>query len=288
MATGSTSINVSEEGLTVLYEPQSKPPAADLIFVHGLQGHPQKTWQFGPDTVEQDKKRHRFFLRNPKNDTPSTENASQVAVFWPRDILPLDQFKARTLTYGYDSRVSHFFNGPANQLNISQQGEALLNSVAGERVRSKAHGRRIIFIAHSLGGLLVKEALIEAKKQHHNASKMDVYAATEATVFFGTPHLGSDDAKWGLIVQSIASSMFDTNDKILQSLQVDSELLDRLARDFQDILDTGKLRVCSLQEAAGKAGLPIFNGKESTSLYLVEASCCVFTRRSMSYVVAYF
>ena len=33
--------------LTVLYDPptDSHPVIADVIFVHGLQGHPQKTWQ---------------------------------------------------------------------------------------------------------------------------------------------------------------------------------------------------------------------------------------------------
>jgi len=51
---------------------------------------------------------------------------------------------------------------------------------------------------------------------------------------------------------------------MLRGLKPESEKLDNLARDFQDILDTGKLKVCSLQESLGKTGLPIFNGKVST------------------------
>ena len=241
-----SSAEVPEYGLTVLYQPEGRNPSADIIFVHGLQGHPQRTWQ------------------------SSKDSCSPRAIYWPRDLLSHDRGDARILTYGYDSRISHFFTGPANQMNISQHGEALLNSVAGERLRSKLQGRPIIFVAHSLGGLLVKEALIESKKQQYNPGKTDIYASTQAIVFFGTPHMGSNDVKWGLLVQRIASVAFNTNGKILRGLGVDSELLDRLARDFQDVLDSGKLRVCSFQEAVGKAGLPIFNGKVSlTALFSV-------------------
>lgn len=38
-------------------------------------------------------------------------------------------------------------------------------------------------------------------------------------------------------------------------------MLDKLTRDFRDILDEGKLWISSLLESAGKTGLPIFNGK---------------------------
>jgi hypothetical protein len=85
--------------------------------------------------------------------------------------------------------------------------------------------------------------------------------STQGIVFFGTPHKGSNDAKWGLILRSIASAAFATNDKIIRALEPDSELLDKLARDFQDIIDEGKIKICSLLESEGKTGLPIFNGK---------------------------
>jgi hypothetical protein len=107
----------------------------------------------------------------------------------------------------------------------------------------------------------VKEALVESRKQGQDSSKMDVCKSTQAIIFFGTPHKGSNDAKWGLILKAIASAAFDTNDKVLRALEPDSELLDKLARDFQDIVDEGKLKICSLLESAGKTGLPIFNGK---------------------------
>jgi len=196
-----------------------------------------------------------------KRTREDLENCCSDGLFWPRDLLPHDYKNVRILTYGYDSHVSHYFKGPTNKLNLSQLGQALLNRVVGERLRSKVSGRPIIFVAHSLGGLLVKETLVESKKQGAASNKIDVYKSTRGVVFFGTPHKGSNDAKWGQLLRSIASAAFDTNDKIIRALEPDSELLDKLARDFQDILDEEKLKICSLLESAGKTGLPVFNGK---------------------------
>ncbi|CZR69344.1 uncharacterized protein PAC_19244 [Phialocephala subalpina] len=253
-----TRVQVRDNDITVLYTPSAEagPIVADIIFVHGLQGHPRKTWQAHADAATG---KLSFFGLGKRKRGESGEASD--AIFWPADLLPDDYTNLRILTYGYDSHVSHYFKGPANKLNLSQLGEGLLNRVVGERRRSKASGRAIVFVAHSLGGLLVKEALVESKKHGPDSPKIDVYKSTQGVVFFGTPHKGSNDAKWGLLLRSIASAAFDTNDKIIRTLEPDSELLDKLARDFQDIADEGKLKVCSLLESAGKTGLPIFNSK---------------------------
>ena len=249
-----SSVTVQEHGLSLLHEPQKGPILADVIFVHGLQGHPRKTWQFPPRVDVSPKPAQN---RGPsgifgfwKTSEPEPEFGKPASVFWPKDLLPADQNDIRILTYGYDSHVSRFFKGPANKLNLSQHGEALLNRVDGERQRSNSAGRPIVFVAHSLGGLLVKEALVEAQKHEHDSSKLDVYNSTRAIIFFGTPH-----------------KAFDTNETILRTLEPDDERLDKLARDFQDILHSGKLRIGSLIESAGKTGLPVFNGKVCVIAY---------------------
>jgi hypothetical protein len=257
-------VKVQEDGLTLLHEPSKIPILADVIFVHGLQGHPRKTWQVpagvegSPELTQKRSRFSRLFGSKCQLETDSQEPAS---TFWPEDLLPADRKDVRILTYGYDSRVTHYFKGPANKLNLSQHGEALLNRVAGERQRSGCAGRPIIFVAHSLGGLLVKEALVEARKQAHHTGKLDVFNSTQAIIFFGTPHSGSNDAQWGLLLSTIVSAAFDTNKTILRTLDPDDERLDKLARDFQDILDGGKLRIGSLIESAGITGLPVFKGK---------------------------
>jgi hypothetical protein len=248
------SAKVHTYDLSLLYCPENPEDIlADVIFVHGLQGHPKKTWEHTDATT---RGAFRGLLQ-------SRQQSNGQSVFWPGDLLPTDQRNVRIFTYGYDSHVSRYFKGPANKLGISHHGEALLNRVVGERERSKCYRRPIVFVAHSLGGLLVKEALIEARKQDRHPGKLDVGDSTRAIIFFGTPHQGSGDAKWGLILSTIASVAFDTNKRILRSLDPDSDKLDSLSRDFQDILERERIRVCNFQESAGKTGLPVFNGKAS-------------------------
>jgi hypothetical protein len=77
------------------------------------------------------------------------------SVYWPADILPRDFEEARVLTYGYDSHVSRFFKGAANQNNISAHGRSLLNTL--ELHRRADPQRPLIFMVHSLGGIILKE-----------------------------------------------------------------------------------------------------------------------------------
>lgn len=58
----------------------------------------------------------------------------------------------RILTYGYESHISKFFNGPANQNNISAHGRSLLNAL--ELYRRDDPKRPLLFIVHSLGGII--------------------------------------------------------------------------------------------------------------------------------------
>ncbi|MCJ1400344.1 hypothetical protein MMC11_003549 [Xylographa trunciseda] len=253
-------VPVHERDITLLYRPDGGAIIADLIFVHGLQGHPRRTWQY-PKTGDRPQKGVLKKVAGVLRGKSPIQGPTQPTVFWPADFLPEDFRNVRILTYGYDSQVSHYFSGPANRLNLSQHGEALLNRVSGERENSHSTGRPIIFIAHSLGGLLVKESLIESQKQRHNPAKLDIFRSTKAIVFFGTPHKGSLDASWGKLLASIVSVAANVNKTLLQSLDPDSEKLNNLAKDFQDMLDSGNLKVCSLLESSGKIGLPVFNGK---------------------------
>lgn len=82
-----------------------------------------------------------------------SSNYQKSQVFWPEDLLPKDFPDARVLTFGYDSNVSQWFRGPANKNTLSEHAHDLLSAISGCR---PLH-RPIIFIAHSLGGILVKE-----------------------------------------------------------------------------------------------------------------------------------
>ena len=119
-------------------------------------------------------------------------------------------------------------------------------------------------------GLLVKQALIEARKQVHDPSAQNTYNNTYAIIFFGTPHRGSNIAYWGRLLSGVAqATQMDTHDGILIDLdpKSNSSKSRELNLDFDDILcDNQKarqLRVFSFQEAQGMTGVNLLGGKVS-------------------------
>ncbi|KAH6712777.1 hypothetical protein BKA61DRAFT_483921, partial [Leptodontidium sp. MPI-SDFR-AT-0119] len=212
-----------------------------IVFVHGLQGHPRKTWSCetnNPTRVPKGPKEpsggsHHLKIRklfSRKHSGSSQENReSQLGeVFWPLDLLPDDCPNARILTFGYDSKVTNFFAGPASQSNIIAHARDLLHQL--KRVRLQCPGRSIIFVAHSLGGIIVKCALCRAAD---DPALTDIYKSTRAIFFLGTPHRGSGKASIGEIARRIASaSGLDTSDQNLRALKVNSIELEMIHESF--------------------------------------------------------
>lgn len=155
--------------------------------VHGLKVHPYKTWRYTPSSKTADKQpppthqqssksqppkrlqlRHSIlsWMKEPSTkqstDSESTlsvaENVmdpsvSGTSVFWPADLLPEVCENARSLTFGYDTKVTKYTSGPTNMNTILSHGKDFLFSLG----RHVFPGRPLIFIAHSLGGILIKE-----------------------------------------------------------------------------------------------------------------------------------
>lgn len=73
---------------------------------------------------------------------------------WLRDFIPTDLPHARILTYGYDTTLA----GSKSNARISDYAKEFLATVIDARRGDP--NRPIIFIGHSLGGLLIKEVRI--------------------------------------------------------------------------------------------------------------------------------
>lgn len=181
---GTFADEIREEGFTQIYSGPERPQV-DIVIVHGLQGHPVKTWTHKAkskttkhanatpaksDTTEHAKAPPRSFFgirHKPKQKDGSASNPTLGAqakgdiekeTYWPRDLLPKDFPNARVLAYGYDSHVSHFFRDTASQNNIITLGRDLLHNLVAYRVDEPT--RPLFFVCHSLGGLVVKEASV--------------------------------------------------------------------------------------------------------------------------------
>ncbi|KAI4924481.1 hypothetical protein J4E85_007596 [Alternaria conjuncta] len=263
---GPAPVTISIYGLTELTQGDAVREF-DIVFVHGLQGHPESTWTFSEGTSNQTPakppSKGSFFRRSVK--ATATEPAADLpgappppGTFWPRDFLLEDFPKARIFTYGYDSSVSHFFAGPANSDNILDRGRDLLERLVTQR--EKVRGRPIIFVAHSLGGLVVKSALrLSALAEDGAKDHEDILASTVGILFFGTPHRGSLWVSTGKIISRFAKAMgFSTSNVDLDLLRPNDAMLQILRDDFRRQLDNQKLlHVTSFQESKGYKG---FNG----------------------------
>lgn len=77
---------------------------------------------------------------------------------WPRDLLPEDIPRARIITFGYDADVASFGLSVAGSNRLRDHGNNLASDVATFREKTDTPTKRpIIFVAHSLGGLVVEQ-----------------------------------------------------------------------------------------------------------------------------------
>ncbi|KAI0466857.1 hypothetical protein F4859DRAFT_518693 [Xylaria cf. heliscus] len=246
---------------------QARLPKVNIIFLHGLRGHPRTTWedrQVEADerTIEVPNSRHRFkaifrpryIVSNSRNGGKGgIENIGEPSVehkvFWPRDYLLEDVPEAEVWTYGYNADVIRDLFRANNQNSVSQHGRDLAVKLERE-IKNQAP---IIFVAHSLGGVVVKDAIRRSEL---------CQSRTKLVVFLGTPHRGSSYAGWGVIASNLASLAFhDANKKIVQALEVNSEVLDNIQDEFLRIAHRAGIKVHSFQEARAISGVKGLHGK---------------------------
>ncbi|KAH6880373.1 hypothetical protein B0T10DRAFT_392290, partial [Thelonectria olida] len=163
---------------------------------------------------------------------------------WLRDFLPHQIPRCRILTYGYESlrKLSSSITGINDiaadlleRLNAERTSEqasiACLRTTATDLQQEKT--RPIIFICHSLGGIIFKKALVIANEQlpfySHLLSKV------HSVVFMGTPHRGTGVAFWGdfLARASFAADLgLMGNPRLLSDLRKNSPILADISQQF--------------------------------------------------------
>jgi pimeloyl-ACP methyl ester carboxylesterase len=190
------------DGVKVLYN--CTDASVDICFVHGLTGNREDTW---------------------------TANGERTS--WPEALLPSRLQKARILTYGYDAYVLRKTVASSNRL--IDHSTNLLNDLAAERASNDALSRPIIFVAHSLGGLVCKHALLLSRNKAE-AHLKSISIHTKGIMFLGTPHSGSWMADWAKIPASALGFMKSTNKSLLKILETDDQLLESIQVDFLSML----------------------------------------------------
>ena len=114
---------------------------------------------------------------------PSDDDSGQDHDFyWPQDLLPVDCPTARIMIWGYDSVVTRGYPVASSQNSIFDHAKNLLYALVHERTT----GRPLIFVAHSLGGIITKKALRRSEESESDDIKT-IFLSTCAVVFLGTP-----------------------------------------------------------------------------------------------------
>ena len=138
---------------------------------------------------------------------------------------------------------------------IHQHAQSLLANLALERKSEETSDHPIIWVAHSLGGILVKRALeLSSDLTSKNSDDLrTIFVSTYGIIFLGTPHMGSDAANYGLILQRMVGALvpkkvMDTEAQLVRTLQTNNETLQNINLKFLDIYQ--RFKICMVHEGA--------------------------------------
>lgn len=152
----------------VLNQSMDDGTLVDVVFVHGIRGGPYITWR--------------------SEGTSESHNTRDSC--WPSHWLLKDLPKARLISVGFAAPVSSWEGGSGP---LKQTAWTVF-----DKLREAGIGDRpVIFVAHSMGGIIVKELLARAMDKPLASTLVD---NTRGIVFVSTPHHGVWLAHlaWGL------------------------------------------------------------------------------------------
>ncbi|KAI0893254.1 hypothetical protein F4806DRAFT_201562 [Annulohypoxylon nitens] len=227
--------DIVQQGIKELYplDKQNVEPEIDIVFVPGLGAHPEDSWK-----------------------------SESTGFNWTTDGLVRDFPRARILLYMYESAWTGSLKVKQFMSNIAM---TLLNGLKSKR-EDRIQRRPIVFIGHSMGGLVIAKAITIADTRRDKFPVM--FEAIAAAIFFGTPFNGaaaaSAAAMYAYYAEKIGTA---SSSKLLDLMKPGDEGLRELRHEFMRLV--GKLNpkielLCFYEEQptdfSKMAGLPSLFG----------------------------
>lgn len=139
----------------------------------------------------------------------------------------------------------------------------MLSLLASKRYTEEVGDRPIIFIAHSLGGILLQQVLELSYNLHlndkealvlaDNATLRSIYVSTYGIMFLGTPRTESTAVKLSRMIDGMAIAPMpetrNTYNDVKETLQTTSVALGEISLKFVQMLQTGhSVQLCMVHE----------------------------------------
>ncbi|GIL79686.1 hypothetical protein Vretifemale_8977 [Volvox reticuliferus] len=161
-------------------------PVVDVVFVHGIRGGPFITWR-----------KAGVMTRG------SAASHMERSACWPSTWLAEEVPGARLLSVEYLAPVSAW---EGESLPLEDNVSRVMAQLAAAGVGTGQ--RPVVFVAHSMGGLLVKEMLARSMDQAaQGGPHASLAPSTRGIVFFGTPHFGNAMAAMGWKLRHVPGAL---------------------------------------------------------------------------------
>ncbi|KAI8314629.1 hypothetical protein K4K59_002711 [Colletotrichum sp. SAR11_240] len=207
-----TSTEKPDYGLhTIVPRHSAALEGTDIVAIHGLNGHYLKTW------------------------TDEKTGTNWLKSFVPQ-IVPV----ARVISFWYNSTVQ--FSKSTSDIDVFS--DQLLEGLLAERESIEEQDRPLIFICHSLGGLVFKQAYLKALDSDEH---MFLAKRISGVFFFGTPHKGSSLASWSTMTARLlktASLGANTNTQLSKDLEPNSKRMANISEAFLKRCSSLKIISC--------------------------------------------
>ena len=123
-----------------------------------------------------------------------------------------------------------------NRQGVHELARTLLDGLTIFRERTQSLQRPLIFVCHSLGGVVLKEALVMSSKatEPNHRRLLEVMLMTYGLVFMGVPNLGLRHSQLQTVVGGQPNEAF-VRDLLIQPDGEPSQFLSYLTSEFSDL-----------------------------------------------------